>query len=384
MKSAFFNEDHEMLRELAREFAENELKDAAVEMDKTEEFPKEIYDAMAEMGLFGLKIPEEYGGAGMDVRAYVGVMEEIAKHCASAAVFVSGFNSLGSAPIIMAGTEEQKQKYLPGIADGSEFMAFGLTEPNAGSDAGSMNTSAVIDPNDPDYYIINGRKTFITGAPIAKNCLVFAKTSPEKGAKGITCFFVSMDQEGVSVGKHEEKMGQRANPTSDVILENVRVHKDDLLGPLNKGFVTAMKTLDGGRLGMAAQALGIAQGCLDESIKYAKERKQFGKPIAKFQAISFMIADMATKLAAAKELVYNAAILKDKNDPQAGMYCSMAKYFASETCNEIAGKAIQIHGGYGFTKDYKVERFYRDCRVFTIYEGTSQVQQMVISGNLLK
>jgi len=237
---------------------------------------------------------------------------------------------------------------------------------------------------DGDSYILNGRKCFITMAPLADYTIIYAKTNPEKGTKGISAFVVDMKLPGVSCGKPEHKMGLIGCATSDIILEDVRVSKADVLGEVDRGFINAMKTLDGGRLGVAAQSIGVAQGCLDEAIKYAKERKQFGRPLAKFQAISFMIADMATKLAAAKELVYNAAILKDKNDPQAGMYCSMAKYFASETCNEIAGKAIQIHGGYGFTKDYKVERFYRDCRVFTIYEGTSQVQQMVISGNLLK
>ena len=244
-----------------------------------------------------------------------------------------------------------------------------------------MVTPAV---KDGDYYILNGRKCFISGAPLADYCIVYAKTDMTKGNKGISAFIVDMKAPGVSCGKHEAKMGLVGYATSDVVLEDVRVHKSDMLGKENMGFINAMKTLDGGRLGVSAQSIGLAQGCLDEAIKYSKERVQFGKPICKNQAIAFMLADMATKLTAAKELVYMAAQMKDKNDPNASMYCSMAKYFASETCNEIAAKAVQIHGGYGYIKEYPVERKYRDCRVFTIYEGTSQVQQMVISGNLLK
>ncbi|MBR2666675.1 MAG: acyl-CoA dehydrogenase family protein [Oscillospiraceae bacterium] len=388
MKSPFFNEDHEMIRDLAREFAEGELKDAAVEMDKTEEFPQEILDAMGEMGLFGLEIPEEYGGAGMDVRSYVCVMEEIAKHCASAAVFVSGFNSLGSAPILMDGTEEQKQKYLPGIASGKEFMAFGLTEPNAGSDAGSMTTSAVVDPSDPDYYIINGRKCFITGAPIATNCLVYAKTSPEKGSKGITCFIVGMDQEGVSVGKHEEKMGQRANPTSDVILEDVRVHKDQILGTVDEGFMNALKTLSLGRVGVSSLSIGMAQGAMDLAVEHMKERKQFGKPLAKFQALQFKMAEAETKLNAARLLTYNAAYLLDmqhegeKVDPTKD--AAMAKFFAADTAIEVISTCLQMFGGYGYSREYPIERIYRDVRVNSIYEGSSEIQKIVIAGKLFK
>ena len=261
------------------------------------------------------------------------------------------------------------------------MLAFALTEPGAGSDAGGMTTTA---REDGDAYVLNGRKSFITMAPLADYAIVYAKTDMEKGTRGITAFIVDMKAPGVSCGKPENKMGLIGCATSDIVLEDVRVPKEDVLGEINRGFINAMKTLDGGRLGVAAQSVGVAQACLEESIKYAKERRQFGRPIAKFQAISFMIADMAAKLAAARELVYHAAVLKDANDPQAGMTCSMAKYFASETCNQIAAKAVQIHGGYGYMKEYRVERLYRDCRVFTIYEGTSQVQQMVISGALLK
>jgi alkylation response protein AidB-like acyl-CoA dehydrogenase len=263
-------------------------------------------------------------------------------------------------------------------------MAFALTEPGAGTDSGGTTTTAL---RDGDYYVLNGRKTFITTAPVADWCIVYAKTDlSEKNrgrSRGISAFIVDMKLPGVSCGKAELKMGIIGCPTSDIILEDVRVHKDDLLGEENRGFQNAMKTLDIGRIGVAATSIGVAQGALDEAVKYAKERKQFGRAIAEFQAISFMIADMATKLQAAKELTYRAAQLKDINSPEAGPAASMAKYYASEVCNEIAAKAVQIHGGYGFIKEYKVERIYRDCRVFTIFEGTSQVQQMVISGSLL-
>ena len=309
------------------------------------------------------------------------MIEEIARVSAVASLYANTPNSLGGGPLMQAGTKEQLEKYLVPAVQNKIKIVFALTEPGAGSDAGSMVTTAT---KDGDYYILNGRKCFISGAPIADYCIVYAKTDMTKGNKGISAFVVDMKAPGVSCGKHEAKMGIVGYPTSDVVLEDVRVHKSDMLGKENMGFINAMKTLDGGRLGVSAQSIGVAQGCLDEAIKYSKERVQFGKPICKNQAIAFMIADMATKLTAAKELVYLAAQMKDKNDPKASMYCSMAKYYASETCNEIAAKAVQIHGGYGFIKEYPVERKYRDCRVFTIYEGTSQVQQMVISGNLLK
>ena len=277
--------------------------------------------------------------------------------------------------------DEQIEAVMSTLGSGEQIWNSACTEPGAGSDASSMVTTAV---KDGDDYILNGRKCFISGAPLADYCIVYAKTDMSRGNKGISAFIVGMKAPGVSCGKHEAKMGLVGYATSDVVLEDVRVHKSDMLGKENMGFINAMKTLDGGRLGVSAQSIGLAQGCLDEAIKYSKERVQFGKPICKNQAIAFMLADMATKLTAAKELVYMAAQMKDRNDPNASMYCSMAKYFASETCNEIAAKAVQIHGGYGYIKEYPVERKYRDCRVFTIYEGTSQVQQMVISGNLLK
>lgn len=377
-----FDAKHEMIRKLVRQFAETELTTEVLDkVEETGEFPEEIVDKMAKCGFLGLKIPREYGGAGADTLAYIIMIEEIARVSAVASLYANTPNSLGGGPLMQAGTPEQLEKYLRPSVENKVKIVFGLTEPGAGSDASGMVTTAV---KDGDDYILNGRKCFISGAPLADYCIVYAKTDMTKGNKGISAFIVDMKAPGVSYGKHEAKMGLVGYATSDVVLEDVRVHKSDMLGKENMGFINAMKTLDGGRLGVSAQSIGLAQGCLDEAIKYSKERVQFGKPICKNQAIAFMLADMATKLTAAKELVYMAAQMKDRNDPNASMYCSMAKYFASETCNEIAAKAVQIHGGYGYIKEYPVERKYRDCRVFTIYEGTSQVQQMVISGNLLK
>ena len=381
MADAFFTEQHELVRKLAREFAETELtKEVLDKVEEEEVFPEEILDKMAKAGFFGIKVPKQYGGQGGDARSYVIVMEEIARVSGVASIYVSSPNSLSGGPFLLSGNAEQKENYLRPVVTGEKKVCFALTEPGAGSDAGGMQTTAV---KDGDYYVLNGRKTFMTMAPLADWAVVYAKTDMSMGTKGISAFIVDMKQEGVSCGKPEKKMGVVGCATSDIILENVRVHKDNLLGQEGKGFINAMKTLDTGRMGVAAQSIGVAQGCLDEAIKYAKERKQFGRPIAKFQAIAFMLAEMATKLEAAKNLVYKTAWLID-NGQDASMAASMAKFYASEVCNEIAAKTVQIHGGYGFIKDYKIERMFRDCRVFTIYEGTSQVQQMVISGKLLK
>ena len=381
-----FSEKHNLIRKLARDFAETELTNAVLdEIEESGEYPKELLDKMGKAGFFGIKAPKEYGGQGSDYVSYVIVLEELGRVSAVTDIWVSGANSLGSGPLLLSGTEEQLQKYLRPVATGEGIMAFGLTEPGAGSDAGGTTTTAV---KDGDYYVLNGRKTFITAAPVADWAIVYAKTDfSEKmrgKSRGISAFIVDMKLPGVSCGKSEPKMGTIGCPVSDIILEDVRIHKDDLLGEENRGFQNAMKTLDFGRIGVAATSIGVAQGALDESIKYAKDRKQFGQPIARFQAISFMIAEMATKLEAAKGLTYRAAMLKDANSPEASQAASMAKFYASEICNEVCAKAVQIHGGYGFIREYKVERFYRDCRVFTIFEGTSQVQQMVIAGSLLK
>ena len=376
----FFNEDHRSSREMARDLANKTLAPLAAGIDQTEEFPMEVVQQMADLGFLGLKIPEEYGGLGLDMRSYVCVMEEIAKKCATATLFISSANSLSTAPIVISGTPEQKEKYLPGIVAGEEMIAFGLTEPNAGSDAASMTTKAV---EDGDSYILNGRKCFITMAPISKYSIIYAKTTPEKGAKGISCFMVDMSLPGVSCGKHEEKMGQRGVPVSDVILEDVRVPKECMIGEKDLGFINAMKTLSVGRVGVASMCLGMAQEAIDLAVAHTKNRVQFGKPLCKHQAIAFMLADMETKLNAARGLVYNAAWLMDNGQP-ADKAASMAKYYAAEAAIEIVNKSLQLHGGYGYSREYEIERIYRDIRVCSIYEGSSQVQQIVISGQMLK
>lgn len=377
----YFSEQHKMIRKLARDFAQKELTTEILDqVEETGVFPEEILQKMAKFGFFGIKIPKNLGGAGADHMSYVIVMEEFARVSGVASVYVSSPNSLAGGPLLLSGTDEQKEKYIKPIVAGEKKLAFALTEPGAGSDAGGMATTAV---DMGDHYLLNGRKTFITMAPLCDDAVIYAKTDMTKGTRGISAFIVDLKSEGVSFGKNEHKMGLIGCATSDIIMEDVKVPKENLLGETNRGFINAMKTLDVGRLGVASQSIGVAQGALDEAIKYAKERKQFGKRIADFQAIGFMIADMATKLEAAKLLVYNAASMMD-NKQNATKQASMAKFYASEICNEICAKAVQIHGGYGYIKDYKVERMYRDCRVFTIYEGTSQVQQMVISGMLLK
>ena len=376
------SENHLMIRELARQFAEKELtREVLDEAEATNSFRKSVLDHMVQAGLTSIKIPEEYGGQGGDNLSFVIALEEVCRKSAVAGIYMSNPNSLGSGPLLINGTEEQKRYYIPKLATLEKRMCFALSEPGAGSDAGSIITRAV---RDGDSYVISGSKCFISGATIADYAVVFAKTDPEQGVRGISAFIVDLKLPGVILGKPERKMGLIGYPIGDIVLEDVRVPAENMLGEENRGFTNAMKTLDGGRLGVAATALGVAQGCLDEAVKFAKERKQFGRPIAKFQAISFMLAEMATKIAAARELVYAAAAKKDAGEPDSAVYASMAKFFTAEACNEIAGKALQIHGGYGYVKDYDIERKYRDCRVFTIFEGSSQVQQMVISRQLLK
>ena len=376
------SENHLMIREMARQFAEKELtREVLDEAEATNSFRKSVLDHMVQAGLTSIKIPEEYGGQGGDNLSFVIALEEVCRKSAVAGIYMSNPNSLGSGPLLINGTEEQKRYYIPKLATLEKRMCFALSEPGAGSDAGSIITRAV---RDGDSYVISGSKCFISGATIADYAVVFAKTDPEQGVLGISAFIVDLKLPGVILGKPERKMGLIGYPIGDIVLEDVRVPAENMLGEENRGFTNAMKTLDGGRLGVAATALGVAQGCLDEAVKFAKERKQFGRPIAKFQAISFMLAEMATKIAAARELVYAAAAKKDAGEPDSAVYASMAKFFTAEACNEIAGKALQIHGGYGYVKDYDIERKYRDCRVFTIFEGSSQVQQMVISRQLLK
>lgn len=374
---------HALQQKLFRQFAETEFtKELQDELDQTHEFNWDIHNKMAKYGFMGVKIPTQYGGTGSDHLTYAIMVEELARQDAVLAIYANTSNSLGGGPIMLAGSEEQKKKYLPDVASGKKIMVFGLTEPGAGSDAGGTTTTAVPDGDD---YIINGRKCFISGAPVADWIVIFAKTDlTKKGSRGISMFVVDMHLPGVSLGANEKKMGINGYPTCDVVFEDVRVSKDCLVGPLNKGFQYAMKTLDGGRLGVAAMSTGVAQSCLDEAVKYAKERKQFGKRIADFQGVSFMIADMAADVEAARQLTWHAAQLKDANDPEASKACSIAKYFAAEAANRCAYKAVQIHGGYGYIQEYKVERLYRDARIMSIFEGTSQIQQVVISSSLLK
>lgn len=375
-----FNKEQELLRKAVRDFASREMATLPEEIDKTGEMPRELLDKMAQTKYTSVTIPQEYGGAGADYVSYAIIMEELSRRCASTGTYATAAASLVSLPILNYGTEEQKQKYLRGIASGEMIGAFGLTEPGAGSDASAQQTTAELDG---DYYILNGRKTFITNAPICDFAIVIAVTDRSKGLKGTTAFIVESNWEGFSHGAHEDKMGIRGTQTSDLIFENVKVPKENLLGKEGIGFKIAMKTLDAGRIGVAAQALGVAQGALDEAIKYTKERVQFGKTLSKFQNTQFTLADMETKVNAARWLVYDAAQKKD-----AGMNMTkesaMAKYYAAEIANEVAYKALQLHGGYGFIKDYPIERIYRDARIMSIYEGTSEVQKMVIASSILK
>lgn len=374
------SQEHTMLREMYRAFTTNEVAPLAKEVDEEERFPVETVEKMKKLGFFGIPFPEAYGGQGGDNLAYAMAVEELSKACGTTGVIVSAHTSLCAAPIFEFGTEEQKQKYLVPLAKGEKLGAFGLTEPNAGTDAGGQQTKAVLDG---DHYILNGSKIFITNAGYAEIYIIMAMTDPEAGMKGISAFIVESSYEGFSIGKKEEKMGIRGSATSELIFENVRVPKENLLGKIGQGFKVAMKTLDGGRIGIASQALGIAQGALDETIGYVKERKQFGRALSKFQNTQFELADMSTKIEAARLLVYNAAKGKD-NKISYSHLAAMAKLYASETAMEVTTKAVQLHGGYGYTREYPVERMMRDAKITEIYEGTSEVQKMVIAGRLLK
>ncbi|EKS4342511.1 putative isocaproyl-CoA dehydrogenase AcdB [Clostridium sporogenes] len=375
-----FKKEHELLRKSVRDFVDRELKDIPEEVDTEGKLPKELLQKLAQYKFISPVIPKEYGGAGADYVSYCIIMEEISKRCASTGTFITAGASLVALPLLNFGTEEQKEKYLKPLAKGEYIGSFGLTEPGAGSDAGAGQTTAVLEG---DHYILNGRKTFITNAPICDFAIVTAMTEKGKGSRGISAFIVESKWDGFSTGAHENKMGIRGTETADLIFENVKVPKENLIGKEGKGFKIALNTLDVGRIGVAAQALGIAQGALDEAVKYVKERVQFGRPLAKFQNTQFTIADMETKVQAARWLVYDAAEKKD-NGINPGVESAMAKYYAAEIANEVAYKALQLHGGYGFMKDYPIERMYRDARITSIYEGTSQVQQMVIAAKALK
>lgn len=374
------SKEHLMLQQLYRAFAEKEVKPLAELIDEKEMFPEETVKKLSRYGFLGIPFPKEWGGSGGDNLAYVMAVEELSKACATTGVVVSAHTSLGAHPIYEFGTKEQKEKYLIPMAKGEKLGAFGLTEPNAGTDASAQQTTAVLEG---DHYILNGSKIFITNAGYADVYIIMAMTDKSQGTKGISAFIVEADTPGFSIGKKEAKLGIRGSSTCELIFENCKIPKENLLGKEGKGFGIAMKTLDGGRIGIAAQALGIAQGALDATISYVKERRQFGKPIAYFQNTQFQLADMGTKIEAARLLVYRAAYLKDQGQPYS-KEAAMAKLFASEVAMEVTIKAVQLHGGYGYTREYAVERMMRDAKITEIYEGTSEVQKMVISAHLLK
>jgi butyryl-CoA dehydrogenase len=372
--------EQEIVKKMVREFTENEVKPIAAEIDQTERFPMENVEKMKKYGFFGMNMPKEYGGAGTDEMSYVLAVEELSRYCATTGVILSAHNSLACWPIYKFGTEEQKQKYLVPLAKGKKLGSFALTEPNAGTDAAGQQTFAKKDGED---WIINGSKIFITNGKYADIYVIFAMTEPSKGTRGISAFIIEKGMEGFSIGKIEDKMGIRGSATAELIFQNLRVPKENMLGQEGKGFKIAMQTLDGGRIGIAAQALGIAQGAMDETLNYINQREQFGRSISKFQALQFNIADMETQIQAARLLVYQSAQAKNDGQPYSKL-AAMAKLFAAETAMFVTTKAVQLHGGYGYTKDYPVERMMRDAKITEIYEGTSEVQRMVIAANTIK
>ena len=374
------SKEQELVRQMVREFANDKVKPIAAEIDETERFPMENVKLMAKYGMMGLPFPVQYGGAGGDTLSYILAVEELSKVCGTTGVILSAHVSLCASLIQQFGTEDQKQKYLVPLAKGEKIGAFGLTEPNAGTDASGQQTIAVLDG---DHYVLNGSKIFITNGGVADVFIVFAMTDRSKGVKGISAFIVEKNFPGFSIGKLENKMGIRASSTTELIMENCIVPKENLIGQEGKGFGIAMKTLDGGRIGIAAQALGIAEGALEESINYMKDRKQFGKPLSAFQGLQWMIAEMDVKVEAARQLVYKSAWLKDNGLPYS-LDAARAKLFAADVAMEVTTKAVQIFGGYGYTKEYPVERMMRDAKITEIYEGTSQVQKMVIAGSVIK
>lgn len=369
------SDEHKLLCEMYEKFAQNEVKPLAQEVDEEEKFPLETVKKLGRYGMMGIPFPKEYGGAGGDSLAYVMAVEELSKVCGTTGVVVSAHTSLCCSPIYEFGTESQKRKYLPKLLSGEYIGAFGLTEPGAGTDAAGQQTKAVLDG---DHWVLNGTKIFITNAGHADIFIIFAMTDKSLGTRGISAFIVERTFEGFRVGKEEKKMGIRGSSTCELIMENCIVPKENLLGDINKGFKIAMKTLDGGRIGIAAQALGIGEGAIDEAVKYVKERKQFGKRISQFQNTQFKLADMRTRMQAAKWLVYAAAMKKDSGEPYSED-AAMAKLFAAESASAVTRQAVQLFGGYGYTREYPVERMMRDAKITEIYEGTSEVQRMVIA-----
>ncbi|WP_078378589.1 acyl-CoA dehydrogenase [Sutcliffiella halmapala] len=374
------SEEHEMIRKMVRDFAKNEVEPTAAERDEEERFDMDIFRKMADLGLTGIPFPEEYGGIGSDYLAYCIAVEELSRVCASTGVTLSAHTSLASWPIYKYGTEEQKQKYLVPLAKGTSIGGYGLTEAGSGSDAGGMRTTAKLDG---DHYVLNGSKIFITNGGIADIYVVFAVTDPEHKHKGTSAFIIESNFPGFSVGKKEKKLGIRSSPTTEIIFEDCRVPVENLLGEVGEGFKVAMTTLDGGRNGIAAQAVGIAQGALDAAVGYAKERVQFGKPIAAQQGVSFKLADMATAVEASRLLTYQAAWRESENLSY-GKESAMSKLMAGDTAMKVTTEAVQIFGGYGYTKDYPVERYMRDAKITQIYEGTQEIQRLVISRMLTK
>ena len=374
------NENHEFVRDTARRFAQERIAPIAAEIDEEARFPTETMKELGEMGFLGVMVPEQYGGAGFDTTSYALIIEEIAKVCGSHALAIAAHNSLGCGPLYRFGTEEQKKKYLPRAAGGEMYVAYGLTEPDAGSDAGGTKSTAVLDG---DQWVINGSKNWITNATHAGLYVLTALTDPEKGTRGgISAFLVERDTPGFSVGKKEDKMGMRASDTAQLLMEDVRVPKDALLGEVGMGFKQFMQILDGGRISIAALALGLAEGAHDYSVAYAKDRVAFNKPISAYQAIQWMMADAATEIEAARQLVFESARLKDAGE-KFGTMSAMAKLYASEMAMRVTNNAIQILGGYGYCRDYPVERMYRDAKLCTIGEGTSEIQRIVISRAVL-
>lgn len=374
------SKEQELIRQLVHDFAEKEVKPLAAEIDDQERFPRETVEKMAKIGLFGINIPKQYGGAGGDYLSYIIAIEELAKVCATTAIILSAHNSLCCGPIMTFGTEEQKQKYLVPLAKGEKLGAFGLTEPNAGTDSAAQQTVAVLDG---DHWVLNGSKCFITNGGQADVYVIFAMTDKAKGNKGISAFIVEKDAPGFSIGKIEHKLGIRASATAELIFEDCIIPKENLLGELNKGFKVAMGTLDGGRIGVASQALGIAEGAFEETVKYMKERVQFRKTLSTFQGLQWMCADMKCDIESAKLLVYRAAMCKQEGKPYTEE-AAMAKLVAANTAMDVTTKCVQLHGGYGYSREYPIERMMRDAKITEIYEGTSQVQQMVISGRIFK
>jgi len=379
MLNSSLTEEQKMIRNLASEFAEKEIKPVAPENDRNSVFPAGLVKKLFDLGFMGHFVPEEYGGSGLDNLSYIIAIEELSKACASTGTIVMAHNSLTCSPILDFGTEEQKKKYLPGLSNGNVIGCFALSEPESGSDAASIRTSAKLENA---HYIINGTKSWITNGSEAEVVILFATTDKSKKSRGITAFIVDLNTPGITVGKSEHKLGIRATSTTQLIFEDCKLTPNSILGKEGEGFKVAMKTLDGGRIGVAAQAVGIAQASFDSSVEYSQERKAFGESISNFQGIQFMLADMATRIEASRMLTYKAALMKDRGE-KFTKYSAMAKLYAAETAMWATTKAIQIHGGNGYTTDYPVERYFRDAKITEIYEGTSEIQRLVIAKQLL-